>query len=122
MVPMYSGPSFPRAGSPSRSLTRCCTRAASDAAAFSVNVNETIASGSIPSSRRKTILCATTSVFPEPAEAMICTLPPRWMTASRASPSSFGVAIGLAILGSQSAEPLDDLIVIAVGRSSDGFD
>ena len=52
--------------------------------------------GATPSASRSATRWETTSVFPEPADAMICRWPPRWRTASRAALVSSGVGRELA--------------------------
>jgi hypothetical protein len=60
-----------RPARPVRCSTRTAMRSFSSCAARSVNVNATIARGSIPSATMSATRWATTSVLPEPAEAMI---------------------------------------------------
>ena len=71
MVPTNSPASRSSAAVPSRSSTRCAIRFFSSSAARSVNVNATIDSAGNPSASRSATRCDTTSVFPDPAAAMI---------------------------------------------------
>ncbi len=55
---------------------------------LSVRAKSTIARAGTPLARSSATRCETTSVLPEPAEAMICKWVPRCCTAAKASPSS----------------------------------